>query len=236
MSTNLSPKQEETAEIIYKLSNEYNYPPTLDEIAAKMGITKGTLQYHMTALKKKEAVTWNAGSARSVRIIAQDVMDHCRQKFPNLEKAFHQIPGAKGTPTEFHAEEAAVERSQIPILGKIAAGIPLDVMDRADEFLELDTYFPSGCYALKVKGESMVDALISDGDLVLIEPRQTATNGEIIVALVNNEGATLKRFFKEEEGVVRLQPENPTMQPIMVDTRKDDLKIQGIVKGVIRKA
>ena len=78
MSTFLSPKQEETSEVIYRLTHEYNYPPTLDEIAAEMGITKGTLQYHMTALRKKEAVTWNPGSARSVRIINEEVLNHRR--------------------------------------------------------------------------------------------------------------------------------------------------------------
>ncbi len=226
MSTVLSPKQEETAEVIYKLSYKFNYPPTLDEIAAEMGITKGTLQYHMTALRKKEAVDWNTGSARSVRIVDPDVLSHCRNKFPKLEKANHGIPQT----SEFNVE---TERTSIPLLGNIAAGQPLDVMDRADEYLELDSYFPDGCYALKVKGESMIDALISDGDLVLIEPRKSASNGEIVVALINNEGATLKRFYKEED-TIRLQPENPTMDPIYVNSN-DDLKIQGIVKGVVRK-
>jgi repressor LexA len=228
MSTVLSPKQEETAEVIYKLSFENNYPPTLDEIASEMGITKGTLQYHMTALRKKEAVNWNTGSARSVQIVNKDVLEHCRLKFPRLEKNNKDLPSYR---SEF---EVQVEKSSIPILGQIAAGQPLDVMDRAEEYLELDSFFPSGCYALKVKGESMVDALISDGDLVLIEPRDTASNGEIIVALVNNEGATLKRFFREEDRI-RLQPENPTMEPIYLNPNKDDLKIQGIVKGVVRK-
>lgn len=235
MTTKLSPKQEETAEVIYKLTHKFNYPPTLDEIAAEMGITKGTLQYHMTALRKKKAVTWNTGHARSVQIVDREVAEHCRDKFPKIKKSdqFNGIfdehsndPGA-----EF---EINVNRTQIPILGKIAAGLPLDVMDKTDDYLELDTYFPDGCYALKVKGESMVDALISDGDLVLIEPRQNVHNGEIVVALVNNEGATLKRYFKEDDKV-RLQPENPTMDPIYVDLRRDDLKIQGIVKGVVRK-
>ena len=228
MSTVLSPKQEETAEVIYKLSFENNYPPTLDEIASEIGITKGTLQYHMTALRKKEAVNWNTGSARSVQIVNKDVLEHCRLKFPRLEKNNKDLPSYR---SEF---EVQVEKSSIPILGQIAAGQPLDVMDRAEEYLELDSFFPSGCYALKVKGESMVDALISDGDLVLIEPRDTASNGEIIVALVNNEGATLKRFFREEDRI-RLQPENPTMEPIYLNPNKDDLKIQGIVKGVVRK-
>lgn len=229
MSTVLSPKQEETAEVIYKLSFENNFPPTLDEIASEMGITKGTLQYHMTALRKKEAVSWNTGSARSVQIVDDKVLQHCREKFPNLEK------NNKGQPAYKRDEfDVQVEKSSIPVLGQIAAGQPLDVMDRAEEYLELDSFFPSGCYALKVKGESMIDALISDGDLVLIEPRDSASNGEIVVALVNNEGATLKRFFKEEDRI-RLQPENPTMDPIYLNPSKDDLKIQGIVKGVVRK-
>ncbi len=234
LGTSLSPKQEETAEVIYKLTFQFNYPPTLDEIAAEMGITKGTLQYHMTALRKKGAVSWNTGAARSVRIVDDEVLEHCRGKFPNIEKSPYfngKLDNDSNKRSEF---DSSIERTQIPIMGKIAAGQPLAVADRADEYLELDTFFPDGCYALKVKGESMVDALISDGDLVLIEPREQARNGEIVVAFVNNEAATLKRFFKEEDAI-RLQPENPTMEPIMLDPSKDDLKIQGIVKGVVRK-
>jgi repressor LexA len=236
MSTVLSPKQEETAEVIFKLTHKFNYPPTLDEIAAEMGITKGTLQYHMTALRKKQAVTWNTGSARSVRVTDPEVLGHCRSKFKGIAKA-EEFNGNFDNGSMRHSSNefsSTLERTQIPILGKIAAGMPLDLADSVDEYLELDTYFDSGCYALKVKGESMVDALISDGDLVLIEPRETARNGEIVVALVNDSAATLKRFYKEDDRI-RLQPENPTMPAIYIDPRKDDLKIQGIVKGVIRK-
>ncbi len=225
MSTTLSPKQEETADVIYKLTKKFNYPPTLDEIAAEMGITKGTLQYHMTALRKKNAITWNPGSARSVRVIDPRYLRELETKYP--EASSGRLPKPPAT-SEFRAE-----RTQIPVLGKIAAGKPLSIMDDTDEYLELDTYFPSGCYALRVKGESMVDALISDGDLVLIEPRHTAHNGEIVVALLDDAAATLKRFYKED-GRIRLQPENPTMQAILVPAGQD-LKIQGIVKGVIRK-
>lgn len=229
----LSPKQEETAETIYKLTQEYNYPPTLDEIAAVMGITKGTLQYHMTALRKKAVVTWNPGAARSVRIVDPHQLVHLEEKFgaPFGGKAARKAKPAKSAKSEFNTEE---KRTSIPILGKIAAGSPLSVMDETNEFLELESFFPDGCYALKVKGESMIDALISDGDLVLIEPRNSAHDGEIVVALVDNEGATLKRFFKEKDGRVRLQPENPLMDPIFISSQ-EDLKIQGIVKGVIRK-
>ena len=223
---NLSPKQEETAEVIFKLTNKFNFPPTLDEIAAEMGITKGTLQYHMTALRKKHVITWNPGAARSVRIIDSICMDALQEKH-----GFKKASSNSQQSEEFVVED---RKAHIPILGKIAAGLPLSVMDKTDEFLELDSYFPDGCYALRVKGESMVDAFISDGDLVLIEPRDIAHNGEIVVALVNNDGATLKRFFKEKDGRIRLQPENPTMDPIFVDSH-EDLKIQGIVKGLIRR-
>lgn len=221
--TKLSPKQEETVEIIAKLSLENNYPPTLDEIAAVMGITKGTLQYHMTALKKKAVIDWKPAAARSLQIVD----DYYAKKYLKTSSN-----GSKSN-SEFEVSEEE-SKSRIPVLGKIAAGVPLDVCDQTDEFLELDSYFPNGCYALRVKGESMIDAYISNGDLVLIEPRQNAYDGEIVVALLDEEAATLKRFYKEDDGSVRLQPENPTMEPIMVPSSQD-LKIQGIVKGVIRR-
>lgn len=227
MSILLSPKQEETVETIYKLTHKLSYPPTLDEISAEMGITKGTLQYHMTALRKKEVITWNTGAARSVTIISKEFKHKFQSKYnPNSDNAGN----SPYSNDEFTVES---EKTRIPILGKIAAGSPLDVCDQTNEFLELDSYFPDGCYALKVKGESMVDALISDGDLVLIEPRETARNGEIVVAFLENDSATLKRFYKEDDRI-RLQPENPLMDPIFVPS-STDLQIQGIVKGVIRK-
>ena len=215
----LSPKQEETVQTILRLTDKFSYPPTLDEIAAAMSITKGTLQYHMTALRKKGAIDWNTGSARSVRVIN------------SLNSSYSPVDSSKTGAEEFTTTEA---RTRVPILGKIAAGAPLDVCDQTDEYLELDSFFPDGCYALKVKGESMIDALISDGDLVLIEPRHTAHEGEIVVALLEGSATTLKRFFKEDDGRIRLQPENPTMKPIFL-SKSDDLKVQGIVKGVIRK-
>lgn len=236
----LSPKQEETAETIYKLTQKFNYPPTLDEIAASMGITKGTLQYHMTALRKKGVIAWNQGAARSVRVVDDYYFDAFEKKHEPLfqrKRKSDAVSGNGGYRDPGNGEfavETVGERNRIPILGKIAAGSPLTILDEPDEYLELDSYFPTGCFALKVKGESMVDALISDGDLVLIEPKNTANNGEIVVALLNNDSTTLKRFFKEKDGRIKLQPENPNMEPIFVDP-KQDLKIQGIVKGVIRK-
>lgn len=232
----LSPKQKETAETIFKLTLEAHYPPTLDEIAANMGITKGTLQYHISALKKKNIITWNQGSARSIRIIDDNSYDYCKEKFTT--DVSHSLP----SPATFNkksresavSNEFEVERESIPLLGQITAGLPLEITNQAEEYLELDSFFPLGCYALRVKGESMIDALINDGDIVLVEPRKIANNGEIVVALINQESSTLKRFYKQKDGSIMLKPENPYMEPIYLDPN-DSLDIQGIVKGVLRR-
>jgi len=233
----LSPKQKETAETIFKLTLEAHYPPTLDEIAARMGITKGTLQYHISALKKKNIITWNQGSARSIRIVDDNSYDYCKEKFITND-INHSVP----SPADFNRrpsgnivkDEFAVERESIPLLGQITAGLPLEITNQAEEYLELDSFFPLGCYALRVKGESMIDALINDGDIVLVEPRKIANNGEIVVALINQESSTLKRFYKQKDGSIMLKPENPYMEPIYLDP-SDSLDIQGIVKGVLRR-
>jgi repressor LexA len=243
----LSPKQKETAETIFKLTQQERFPPTLDEIAAQMGITKGTLQYHISALKKKNIITWNQGSARSIRIIDDDSYNYCQEKF-SLEtdsQAIHKFDHvhAKAEKNGFSQslkkkmhgdDEFDVRREAIPILGQITAGLPLEITNQAEEYLELDSFFPLGCYALKVKGESMIDALINDGDVVLIEPRKVANNGEIIVALINRESSTLKRFYKQKDGRIMLKPENPYMEPIYLDP-SDTFDIQGVVKGVLRR-
>ena len=223
----LSPKQKETAETIFKLTNKEHFPPTLDEIAAEMGITKGTLQYHISALKKKNIITWNQGSARSIRIVDDASYEYCKSKYGT---DFH-----KAAETRLAlSSEFTVEKESIPILGQITAGLPLEITNQAEEYLELDSFFPLGCYALRVKGESMIDALINDGDIVLIEPRKIAHNGEIVVALINQESSTLKRFYKQKDGRIMLKPENPYMEPIYLDPT-DTLDIQGVVKGVLRK-
>jgi repressor LexA len=244
----LSPKQKETTEIIFKLTHREHFPPTLDEIAAEMGITKGTLQYHISALKKKNIITWNQGSARSIRIVDDASYEYCKSKYGN---AFHKaletrtssdldrISSVSSLFTNPQSKlrkssEFTVEKESIPILGQITAGLPLEITNQAEEYLELDSFFPLGCYALKVKGESMIDALINDGDIVLIEPRKIAHNGEIVVALINRESSTLKRFYKQKDGRIMLKPENPFMEPIYLDAT-DTLDIQGVVKGVLRK-
>ena len=123
---------------------------------------------------------------------------------------------------------------EFPLLGRIAAGQPVEAIPNAETFSFGDfTGGRGNLFVLRVKGDSMVDDHICNGDYILVEGAQTADNGEIVVALIEGTDATLKRFFREPNGKVRLQPANAQMDPILVPAR--DVKIQGRVVGVLRK-
>jgi repressor LexA len=125
--------------------------------------------------------------------------------------------------------------SEIPVLGLVAAGAPIEAAVHGESISVPDVMLvrrgPN--YALKVKGNSMIDDHITDGDLVVVHGRQTAENGEMVIALVNGSEATVKRYYREPGGWVRLQPSNPTMQPLRFP--ENDVMVQGVVVGVIRK-
>ncbi len=125
--------------------------------------------------------------------------------------------------------------NSLPLLGTIAAGNPIESLQISDEMLSVPEDFSrvKNTYVLKVKGDSMIEECIMDGDFVIVEQRSEPAEGEMVVALLDNEEATLKKFYRENASTVRLQPANSSMEPIYVSDR--DLKIQGIVIGVIRK-
>ena len=124
---------------------------------------------------------------------------------------------------------------ELPLLGTVAAGLPLEVFAGQDDTVAVphDMIRRGNNYVLRVKGESMIDEQIRDGDYIIVNSRQTAENGEMVVALVDGEAATVKKFYRESGGRVRLQPANPTMQAMFYPA--DRVAIQGIVVGVIRK-
>jgi repressor LexA len=123
--------------------------------------------------------------------------------------------------------------TKLPLLGNIAAGAPIEAVENRED-LDLETLFASkhGVYVLRIRGESMIDDHLCDGDYVVIERRETARNGEQVVALVDGAEATLKRFYKEPGGKVRLQPANKSMEPRILNG--DRVKIQGVVIGLLR--
>jgi repressor LexA len=125
--------------------------------------------------------------------------------------------------------------TEIPCLGKVAAGFPIESLMSDETIAVPDDLLPrrGSNFALKVSGQSMVDEHICDGDYVVVHGKQTAENGELVIALVNGSEATVKKFYRETGGWIRLQPANAAMQPLRYQER--DVLIQGVVVGVIRK-
>jgi repressor LexA len=214
MVESLPPRQREVLKLIVTLTDEQGYPPTLAELAQALGLrNRMTVHQHVVALKKKGLVHWEPGLNRSLKVIGQ----------------------AQSSGADFALElmEDDSPRKGLPFAGTIAAGRPIDAVE-TDEYLEIESrYTDSGCFALKVKGDSMIEEGIHDGDYVIVKPQPSPTNGEIVVAVLGDGTATLKRFFREK-GKYRLQPANSQMEPIIIDAN-EDLQIQGVVVGLFRK-
>ena len=130
--------------------------------------------------------------------------------------------------------EILTSTRRLPVTGRIAAGRPIEAIVHSDELDVLGVMKPGKEYfALEVRGNSMIEDHIRDGDYVIVENRKTARDGEMVIALLGGERATLKKLFREGGGKIRLQPANNRMKPIYVD--QDDVRVQGVVIGVLRK-
>ncbi len=153
----------------------------------------------------------------------------------NLEqKGFLRKNYNKSRSLEVVRAEIGALAVELPLLGSVAAGLPIEAIPDQDTVSVPHDMVRSGNnYVLRVKGSSMVDEQIRDGDYIIVNSRQTAENGEMVVALVNGDSATVKKFYRERDGRIRLQPANPTMEPMYFDA--SEVEIQGIVVGVIRK-
>lgn len=202
---NLTPKQLRILQLIRDCRIRHGYSPTMQELADEIGVSKVTVFEHVEALIKKGALVRDPNKARSLAIASGiAVPDEAR-------------------PLRF------------PLVGKIAAGLPIEKMEDRDELDLLDIVGPrpgrpGAMFALRVQGESMRDEGILDGDYILVERTDVASNGDRVVALLPNGETTLKTYFREADRI-RLQPANPDFQPIYVK----DCKIQGIVRSVLRK-
>jgi repressor LexA len=136
---------------------------------------------------------------------------------------------------EIMPTEATPRAVELPLLGTVAAGMPIEALEDNETFTVPDAMIGRGGnhYVLRVRGNSMVDEQIRDGDFVVINERQSADNGEMVIAMLNGSSATVKKFYRERDGRIRLQPANETMTPIYV--HENDISIQGIVVGVLRR-
>jgi repressor LexA len=129
-------------------------------------------------------------------------------------------------------EMDAIETRRIPLLGWVAAGLPVDLCNDNERVTVPAHMVRRNTYALRVRGHSMIEDNIQDGDIIVVERRQSAGNGQTVVAMINGEQVTLKKFYVERDGI-RLQPANPEMEPIIL--RNEEIEILGIVTGVIRE-
>ena len=197
----ISAKQQEILEYIKSQILERGFPPAVRDICDAVHLkSTSSVHSHLETLEKNGYIRRDPTKPRAIEIL-DDSFNFTRREMVN-----------------------------VPIVGRVAAGEPLLAEQNIEEYFPIPMDFMPNkqTFMLKVKGESMINAGILDGDYVLVEERKTAHNGEMIVALVDD-GATVKRFYKEE-GIIRLQPENDTMEPIIVP----DCTILGKVIGVFR--
>jgi repressor LexA len=210
MNPSLTPKQLHILTRIRDLRTARGYSPTMQELADELGVSKVTVFEHVEALIKKGTLTRQPNKARSLEL-------NPTVELPDEER-----------------------NTKLPLVGTIAAGSPIEAVEDRQS-LDLESLFaPSArttnefgasgsVYVLKVRGDSMINEQIRDGDFVIIQRQENARNGQTVVALLDSGEATLKKFYREH-GKIRLQPANEKYEPIIVD----DCKVQGIVIGVIR--
>jgi repressor LexA len=199
-------RQKEILEYISQYIQMNGTSPTLQEIADAMQLSSlATVHEHLQTLEKKGVIRRFDGAVRGIEVTDDTI-------------------------------NATLLGIELPLVGYIAAGEPIEAIENPLETITVSADLVSKlkrCYVLQVRGDSMIKEGIFDGDYVVIQQQDTANNGDIVVALIEGTFATLKTFYKEKDGRIRLQPANDEMEPIYVDA--NDLLVQGKVTGVIRK-
>ena len=203
---------------------ERGYPPSVREIADAVGLAStSAVHHHLIALERDGLLERGGKHSRALRLTSRP------QPVPTEPQPSQAEEGAKVTPFRMPVER---ETLTLPVMGEIAAGQPIEAYEDAAETLAVPASMDAreDSYVLRVRGKSMIDALIDDGDFVIVQPQATARDGDIVVALLEDNGVTLKRFFREKDRI-RLQPANAEMEPIYAS----EVQIQGKVVGVIRR-
>jgi repressor LexA len=202
----LTPRQTQILQFIRKYQQETGYPPTRSEIAQEMGFkSPNAAEEHLKALARKKAIEIVPGASRGIRL-------------PELEAANSAQRG-------------------LPVVGQVAAGSPILAQECIDEYVSIpaDLFYPKADYLLTVKGTSMINVGIFEGDLLAVHKTEHARHGDIIVARLD-EDVTVKRLeHTADRNLLRLIPENDEYQPIEVDLRRQAFVIEGISVGVIRR-
>jgi repressor LexA len=207
----LTPRQKEVLDFILKFSERHGYSPSFEEIAGGVDLASlATVHKHVSALEQKGYLKRKFNESRSLEVAAE-------YKQSELKRVSGAAAGA----------------GEVPLMGRIAAGAPVEAIENPETLNFADFAGYSDTFALEVRGDSMIDDHILSGDYVLVQKTAQVRDGEIAVALVDGLETTLKRIYREPGGQYRLQPANTAMQPILVDP--DRLQIQGRVLAVLRK-
>lgn len=203
--TKLSKRQQSILDFIKEEVNSKGYPPSVREIAVAVGLaSSSTVHGHLERLEAKGYIRRDPTKPRAIEILGQ----------PGEE----QIPKNKAR--------------YVPVIGKVTAGLPITAVENIEEFVPVPSSTTSpddNLFILIIDGESMIEAGIHDGDMVIVKQQNTANNGEIVVAMTEDDEATVKRFFKEKDSI-RLQPENAAMEPLFYK----NVTILGKVVGLYR--
>lgn len=205
----LTKRQQEIFDFIGGYTSDNGYPPTVRDIGKAVGLaSSSTVHAHLANLEKLGLLRRDPSKPRAIEVIGRGV-----------EQAVEGVRNVVG------------QSRRLPLLGQVAAGPPILAEEHVEEHVPVPDAAggEQGEYLLRIRGESMINAGILAGDLVVVRPQETAHDGEIVVALVG-EDATVKRFFREVDHI-RLQPENPDMEPI----RSREARVLGKVVGVMRK-
>jgi repressor LexA len=199
----LTKRQREILDYLAGYINDNGYAPSFEEIAEAMGYASLATVHEHLSNLERKGV---------------------------IRRSFNESRGIEVTS---RARQPGVV--ELPLLGLVAAGMPIEALEAPDTMSVPEEMLPptGRNFVLKVRGQSMVDEQIRDGDFIVVHGRQTARNGETVVALIGGTHATVKKFYREKDGRIRLQPANDTMEPILVPG--DDVQIQGVVVGVIRR-
>ena len=235
----LTRRQKQVFDFLVDFINRQGYSPSFEEIGTGLGLSSlATVHKHMQTLERKGFIRRSYNQSRSVEVVAvPGSVPFAKTAVSPFgrRKAAETGDGIEPLSTEaMPAASTILGNMEFPLLGRIAAGQPVEAIPNPETFSFGDfTAGRGSLFVLRVKGDSMIDDHICNGDYILVEGTQTAENGEIVVALIEGTDATLKRFFHAPNGKVRLQPANAQMDPIIVPAR--EVKIQGRVVGVLRK-
>jgi len=206
----LTRRQKEVMDFLSQFIHKNGYSPSYEEIASGLGLASlATVHKHIQALESKQYVRRSYNHSRSLEV---------GERYSSEERA---------------RKSAREYLPSVPLMGRIAAGAPVEAIVNAEELHFSDFVGNEGTFALEVRGDSMIEDHICSGDFVLAERTNFVKNGDIVVALIDGNEATLKRYYMESDGRVRLQPANTAMAPIFVDP--STLDIQGRVLAVMRK-